>query len=209
MFLKKNQGKAHTFHVAALLTQAALAIAWVWANPAAAADPPSINFQLQGTHLLVSGELPVAASAATAWSILTDYERVPEFVPGIRVSRVIEVNGSSKVLEQQGEMLANNMRMFYQGTMRVTEEPPDQIGVQFLTGTFSNMQGQWLITGKRAPVKLGYRLDYDAMTPYPSPIMVGMIQQQVALWVSSLAAEMERREPPKTEPRKKKRRKRK
>lgn len=205
MFHKKDQGKAHTFHVAALLTRAALAIAWVWANPAAAADPPSINFQMQGTHLLISGELSVAASAATAWSILTDYERVPEFVPGIRVSRVVEASGNGKVLEQQGEMLANNMRMFYQGTMRISEEPPDKIGIQFLSGTFSNMQGQWLITGKRAPVKLSYRLDYDAMTPFPSPVIVGMIQQQVLMWVSSLGAEMERREPPKTGPRKKKR----
>jgi ribosome-associated toxin RatA of RatAB toxin-antitoxin module len=161
-----------------------------------AAAAPSINVQQQGTHLLVSGEVALAASAKTAWSVLTDYERVPEFVPGIRMSRVVATEAGGKVLEQQGEMLANNMRMFYQGTLRVVEQPPERIDVQFLSGTFANMQGQWVITGKRAPVKLAYRIDYDAMTPYPSPIMINMIQQQVALWVTSVAAEIERREPP-------------
>ena len=172
---------------------------------AVAANPPSVNFQLQGTRLLVSGELSVPVAPATAWAVLTDYERVPEFVAGMRVSRIIEQNGNTRVLEQQGEMLANNMRMFYLGTLRVIEEPSSKLSIQFLSGTFQNMQGQWTLQGKSAPVTLAYQLNYDTGTPYPSPIMVGMLQQQVIHWVSSFAAEMERRPPPKPEPRKNKR----
>jgi hypothetical protein len=67
------------------------------------------------------------------------------------------------------------------------------------------MQGQWTLQGKRAPVTLAYQLDFDAGTPYPSPVMVGMLQQQVIHWVTSLAAEMERRPPPPPEPKKKRR----
>lgn len=170
-----------------------------------AAAPPAVNFQQQGTHLLVSGELTVPVSPATAWAVLTDYERVPEFVPGMRVSRVLEQSGNTRVVEQQGEMQANNMRMLYMGTLRITEEPTSRLSVQFLSGTFRNMQGQWTLQGKRAPVTLAYQLDFDAGTPYPSPVMVGMLQQQVIHWVTSLAAEMERRPPPKPEPRKKRR----
>lgn len=188
---------------------AGVSAAFLAAGPVRGAEPPSINVQQQGTHLLVSGEVSVAASPETAWSVLTDYQRVPEFVPGIRISRVIEAGADGKLIEQQGEMLANNMRMFYQGTLRVVEQPPRRIEVQFLSGTFANMRGQWVITGKRAPVRLGYGLDYDTMTPYPSPVMVAMIQQQVALWVGSLAAEMERREPPHREPEKTRKKRRK
>ncbi len=167
---------------------------------ALAADPPTVNFQQQGTRLLVSGALSVPVAPATAWEVLTDYERVPEFVPGMRVSRIIEKSDNTRVLEQQGEMLANNMRMLYLGTLRVVEEPSSKLSVQFLSGTFRNMQGQWTLQGKSAPVTLAYQLDYDTGTPYPSPVMVGMLQQQVIHWVTSLAAEMERRPPPKPEP---------
>ena len=158
---------------------------------------------------MASGELSVPVSAATAWEVLTDYERVPEFVPGMRISRVIEQTGNICMVEQQGEMMANNLRMFFQGVLKIIRESPDRLSVQFVSGTFRNMQGQWTVSGKNSPVKLGYQLELETGTPYPSPIMVAMLQQQVALWVGSLAAEMERRPPPKPEPKHKPRRKRK
>jgi ribosome-associated toxin RatA of RatAB toxin-antitoxin module len=192
------------FQAVPLAIRILLGMALVGGGLASAAPPPSVNFQLQGTRLLVSGELSVPVAPATAWAVLTDYEHVPEFVPGMRVSRIIEQNGNTRVLEQQGEMVANNMRMFYLGTLRVVEEPSSKLSIQFLSGTFQNMQGQWTVQGKRAPVTIGYQLNYDTGTPYPSPVMIGMLQQQVIHWVSSLAAEMERRPPPKPEPKNKK-----
>lgn len=193
------------FQAALIVIRILLGMALVGGGQVMAAAPPAVNFQQQGTHLLVSGELTVPVSPATAWAVLTDYERVPEFVPGMRVSRVLEQSGNTRVVEQQGEMQANNMRMLFMGTLRITEEPTSRLSVQFLSGTFRNMQGQWTLQGKRAPVTLAYQLDFDAGTPYPSPVMVGMLQQQVILWVGSLAAEMERRLPPRPEPRKKRR----
>jgi len=124
--------------------------------------------------------------------------------PGCAYPASSNKNGNTRVLEQQGEMVANNMRMFYLGTLRVVEEPSSKLSIQFLSGTFQNMQGQWTVQGKRAPVTIGYQLNYDTGTPYPSPVMIGMLQQQVIHWVSSLAAEMERRPPPKPEPKNKK-----
>jgi ribosome-associated toxin RatA of RatAB toxin-antitoxin module len=184
---------------AALIAFQALLGMTLFAGDGMAASLPTVNFQQQGTRLLVSGELVVPVAAATAWAVLTDYERIPEFVPGMRVSRIIEKNDNTRVLEQQGEMLANNMRMLYLGTLRIVEEPSSRLHVQFLSGTFRNMQGEWTLKGKGDPVTLAYQLDYDTGTPYPSPVMVGMLQQQVIHWVSSLAAEMERRPPPKPE----------
>lgn len=188
------------FHAALIVFRILLGMSFIGSGLVMAANPPSVNFQQQGTRLLVSGELTVAVHPATAWAVLTDYERVPEFVPGMRVSRIIEKTDSTRVLEQQGEMTANNMRMYYLGTLRVTEEPSSKLSIQFLSGTFRNMLGQWTLEGKSAPVKLSYQLDYDTGTPYPSPVMIGMLQQQVIHWVTSLAAEMERRPPPKPEP---------
>ena len=150
------------FQAALIVIRILLGMALVGGGQVMAAVPPAVNFQQQGTHLLVSGELTVPVSPATAWAVLTDYERVPEFVPGMRVSRVLEQSGNTRVVEQQGEMQANNMRMLFMGTLRITEEPTSRLSVQFLSGTFRNMQGQWTLQGKRAPVTLAYQLDFDA-----------------------------------------------
>lgn len=168
-------------------------LALIGASYALAAEPPTIQAQQVGTRLLVSGAISVPVSPAVAWAVLTDYERIPEFVPGMRVSRVIETSGNTKVVEQQGEMQANNMRMLYLGNLRIVEEPSSRLSLQFVSGNFRGMQGQWAIEGKASPVNLAYQLDFDAGTPYPSPVMSGLMQQQVLHWVASLSAEMERR----------------
>lgn len=188
------------FQASTVVIRLILGVAFIGVGPATAADPPTLNFQQQGTRILVSGEVTVPVPPVTAWAVLTDYERVPEFVPGMRVSRVLEQNGNTRLVEQQGEMLANNMRMFYMGTLRIVEEPPEKILLHFISGTFQNTRGQWALKGTKSPVTLSYQLDFDAKTPYPSPVMIGLLQQQVIHWVTSFAAEMERRPSPKPEP---------
>lgn len=181
------------FQSAFVVSLVLLGLALIGGGGALAAAPPAIQAQQAGTRLLVSGAISVPVSPVIAWAVLTDYERIPEFVPGMRVSRVIESSGNTKVVEQQGEMQANNMRMLYFGNLRIVEEPSSRLSLQFVSGNFRGMQGQWVIEGKTSPVNLAYQLDFDAGTPYPSPVMAGMMQQQVLHWVVSLSAEMERR----------------
>lgn len=42
----------------------------------------------------------IAADARTAWHVLTDYERYPEFIPGVRRSRVVTREGDTTRVEQ-------------------------------------------------------------------------------------------------------------
>lgn len=184
-------------------------IALIGASHVMAAPTPEVNLHQEGTVFRVSGELTVPVKPATAWAVLTDYERVPEYVAGMRVSKLVEKTGHVRVVDQQGEVMANNMRMLYQGTARFVEEPSSKLSVEFLSGPLRNMQGQWTVSGKRAPVKLTYELVFNAGTPNPSPIMVGLLQQQVTHWVTSLATEMERQAAaePQPKPRKKTRKK--
>ena len=159
----------------------------------ASADTP-LSFRQEGNIIIVSGWLQPNVEPSAAWDILTDYEHFPEFVPGIRLNRIVTADDRFKIVEQQGELMAGSLRVPYGGTMRITEIPQHELHILFLNGLFKDVEGTWLV-GKKRPVKLSYELRMDLMkSPYP-PSMANLIaEQQVKLWVSVFAAEMERRQ---------------
>lgn len=163
----------------------------VWAAPGM-----QVSVRQAGAQLSVEGWLETRASPEVAWSVLTDYARFPEFVPGIQFNRVVSATGHTKTIEQRGEVVTGMFRMRYDGTMRVDESPETGLTVLFLSGPFKDVRGEWRIepAGKQQPARLVYQLDMDMMkSPFPPPLAPGIAEQQVRVWVETFAREMESR----------------
>lgn len=153
-----------------------------------------VSVRQEGMLLRVEGWLTTPVDVATAWSVLTDYSRFPDFVPGIRQNQVVEAKGNTKMVSQQGELAMGTLRMPYEGTMRIEEAPREGISIQFLSGLFKDVEGQWQV-GRSRPLKLTYRMQMDLMkTIIPAPLVSPMAEAQVRLWVTVFAQEMERRQ---------------
>ena len=150
-----------------------------------------VNVRQDGMMLTVDGWLSTSADAATAWRVLTDYPGFSRFVPGIHSSRVVESRGAVTLLEQRGEVIAGQLRMPFDGLMRIEETPREAIRIEFLSGPFKDARGEWnLHPGK--PLRLTYRLRMDMMkSPFPPPLAPGIAEQQVRTWVEVFGREME------------------
>ena len=64
---------------------------------------PLVRVERQGDAFAVRVETAIAADTAVAWQVLTDYNRLAEFVPDMRASRVLSAPGEALRIEQQGE----------------------------------------------------------------------------------------------------------
>jgi len=84
---------AETLRRALHIAAAALAAATAQAPLAQPAPPPPTAIRLDverdGDRFRVSARAEMAADPRTAWDTLTDYERLPQFVPGITRTRVL------------------------------------------------------------------------------------------------------------------------
>src|SRR5688500_14248021 len=49
----------------------------------------------------VEGGFEVEASSAAAWAVLTDYDRIDEFVSSLRESRLVERSSGAAVVDQE------------------------------------------------------------------------------------------------------------
>ncbi|MDO9225347.1 MAG: SRPBCC family protein [Pseudomonadota bacterium] len=165
------------------------------ASASAATDTPLTVIQ-RGNQLSVEGWLETRATREIAWSVLTDYEYFPEFVPGIRANRVLETQGRVKIVAQSGEVVTGMLKLLYEGTIRIEEFPDEGLSILFLSGPFKEVRGEWRMerAEKKQPLRLVYRMNMDMMkTPFPPPLAPSIAEQQVRTWVDVFGREMDKR----------------
>jgi ribosome-associated toxin RatA of RatAB toxin-antitoxin module len=164
---------------------------WLCVSAVAAAETRTV-VRHEGTQRIVEGWMLTAADRATAWSILTDYARFPEFMPGIHANQVLASANGVTMIDQRGEVVSGRFRMAYTGQIRVEEHAGEGLDILFLSGPFKDVRGEWNIEPGR-PLKLIYRMHMDLMkSPFPPPMAPAIAEQQVRTWVE-FVREMERR----------------
>jgi carbon monoxide dehydrogenase subunit G len=87
----------------------------------------------------------LAAPLDLVWQTLTDYNRLAEFIPGMRRSRVIERRGALSVIEQSGEARVLFLSFPIEVTLSSLERPPYAIEAVMLKGNLKRMQGVYRI----------------------------------------------------------------
>lgn len=161
-----------------------------------AADPHTqISVRQEANILTVEGTIPTPVSRLSAWAVLTDYSRFPDFVPGIHSNRILEQRNEFKVIEQRGMISNNQFQMPYQGIMQVEERKregvPEGMKILFVSGPLKDVQGEWNIQPGK-PLGLTYRMRMDlTKTPFPPPMAASIIEQQVRTWVDAFSREMQ------------------
>jgi ribosome-associated toxin RatA of RatAB toxin-antitoxin module len=118
-----------------------------FACAARAAEEVSVETQRRGDAVEVSARAVMDAPHALVWSTLTDYSKLPEFVPGLRVSRIVERRGATALVHQQGEARF----LFFSHPIDVlvesTEYPPSLIEVRLVRGSLRQLSGRYEIAG--------------------------------------------------------------
>ena len=83
----------------------ALLLAVALPAPAAAQATGEIvvDARRDGARIEVHARVALEASRSLIWEVVTDYERLPDFVPGILASRILWRSGARLLIEQSGE----------------------------------------------------------------------------------------------------------
>jgi ribosome-associated toxin RatA of RatAB toxin-antitoxin module len=130
----------------------------------------------EGDAVVVSASVTVRADPAVAWSVLTDYQRYPEFVPDMEISRVRGRDSRGLIVEQRGRA---RFLFFSQGidaTFAIAEVPERSVSSVAIGGSFRELAGRYEL--QRVPG--GTRLSYSGRA---------VPGDAVPLWLLTLALE--------------------
>jgi ribosome-associated toxin RatA of RatAB toxin-antitoxin module len=158
----------------------------------AAAATVTLNSKLQGDEIDIQASAMLNADAATAWRVLTDYDRYAEFIPDLRVSRVVARDGAKITVEQSGDAAFWLFKMPVNVTFEVIERPPNSLQSRTVAGSMRVLASSYALV----PVASGVRLDYTGQI-VPGFELVGRIEQMAvernaARQFQALADEIER-----------------
>jgi hypothetical protein len=187
-----------------------LVLAWL---PAAAASErrvgPDTRSQVvvsfaesaDGTVRL-EGRFTTSAPSPTAWSVLTDYDHIQDFVSSMRSSRV-KCRGNGFLLVEQE---STGRALFFQRTFRlllkVREEPRQAIAFEDVSrASFERYEGSWSIKEAPRGSEVTYHLTVKGGFMAPGFLMRGASRKMVGELLEQVRTEMTAGSGPKGAPR--------
>jgi carbon monoxide dehydrogenase subunit G len=133
----------------------------------------------------------VDADRDTVWKVLTSYEKYPDFVPGLRVSRVVAA--SPLHIEQVGEFGVLFFRREVRSLLEIDERPPSRILFRSLDGDLTRLDTDLTITGEGTHSVVHYQ---SVIAPgFWVPPLIGSSIMRVSIRnkLQAVAEEIERR----------------
>lgn len=110
-----------------------------------AADDLTVEAERKGEFIEVRARATIVAPLSIIWATLTDYERLPEFIPGLKKSRVVSRNGPVTIVEQSGEARFLIFSFPIDVTLEAVEMPPASLRVRALSGTLRYLDGAYRV----------------------------------------------------------------
>lgn len=114
-------------------------------TPALAAQAPddavAVSVAREADHILLSAEFRVPVDVRTAWSVLTDFTHMPEFLPGLKESLVLAQNGQRLTVQQKDASTVGPFPMEYESLRAIELKPYQLIRSHTLKGSLGSVEG--------------------------------------------------------------------
>jgi ribosome-associated toxin RatA of RatAB toxin-antitoxin module len=171
-------------------------VLWLAAAPAAPEGPApdregvAIEVTRENDAYRIRAVAEVPANRAAAWRVLTDYERLSDFVPDLHASRVLAREGARVTVEQKGEARLWIFRVPIEVRFVAEEQPYETVTSRAIAGSFRELTGRYELLPQAGALRLVYtgRLVPDfGMPPFIDTALVRtLIRRQFTAMVEEI-----------------------
>ena len=166
--------------------------------PGYAADDLVVEAERRGEAVEVRARATIVAPVALIWQVLTDYERMPRFIPGIDKSIVRLRQGSRLLVEHSGEARFLFFSFPIEVTLEVTESPPEWVSSRAVGGNVRRMTGRYDLSPHAARGAALLRYHGLIEPDFVLPPLIGAVAMRSTIeeQFTAMVAEIERRAAP-------------
>jgi len=191
------RGASGRFRFAALC-----AVAAALAGQAACADDDlQVHAEARGSAVAIEAQANVHATLAVAWTTLTDYDHLAEFVPGMIESRVVERHGAAAIIEQRGELRV--LFFHFPVTVRLSalEHYPSAIDAHSIGGNIRVLSAGYTLQRAAGEQRLELRWTGIVQPEFWTPmfVTVPVLRDNIERQFAALVHEIERRQARRTD----------
>lgn len=169
---------------------------WLALAIPALCHPADISLQTarHGDSFEVEAAAEFEAEVTLAWEVLTDYDRLSEFIPGMHSSRIVSRSKRSVIVDQSGEARLLFLSFPIQVRLEVEEFPYERIVSRAIEGNFKELRGAYTLDARGRRLLLHYT---GSLTPdFSIPPLIGtiLVRNTVAKRFGAMVDEIMRRQ---------------
>jgi ribosome-associated toxin RatA of RatAB toxin-antitoxin module len=131
----------------------------------------------EGRQRQISAKIQLPYSIEQIWQILTDYDRLAEFIPNLAKSCRIDHPQGGIRIEQVGTQSLLKLKFCARVVLDMVEQFPHQIDFCMVEGDFKQFSGSWML--QAAAEGTGTELCYVISVLPPRAMPVGMIEKRL------------------------------
>lgn len=169
-----------------------LALCLLWFSTDAMAER-DVRIARDADTIRIDARLRVDVHHHIAWQVLTDYDNLARFVPGLLTSRIVSEPGAPLLLQQTGQSGFLWLTLPIEVVVQIVEIPLEAIRFSAVSGTLKSKSGEWRIEAQGDATLLIYRASIVPGFWMPPLIGTAMMGQDVRSKLVGVANEMTRR----------------
>jgi len=159
-----------------------------------------------GAGYRIDASADLSADPAVVWNTLTDYEKLPQFVPGIRHVRVLETHEQAGrqhlLVEQAGELRFLFFSRRVAVLLDVEQQPPSRVEARALPRprggnegeeSLNDFEGTYTLVPIPGGVRLGYRARFAPEFTLPPILGPWAVRRTMQAQFEAMLAEIDRR----------------
>lgn len=177
-----------------LAALAAVPLTPLRASAAQMDDGLNVNVTRKDDIVKVKADFAVDVSAPQAFAVLTDYDHMRDFLPGVAESKVIQRSGNRLVVSQSVRIKVGFIPVPLDSVRQVDLEPPYKMVSQALSGSVSKAQVTTTLTENQGRTTVTYESEATINSWMPSGLGTSIISAHVREQLTHMRAEMLRRQ---------------
>ena len=154
-----------------------------------AQDTVRVAVEAYGNGVRVAAEVDVRASRAVAWKILSDYDRWAEFMPELKVSRVVS-REPLRVEQRGGLSWLPGLPIVV--VADVVETPGERVHFKKIQGNVAFLEGEWRLSPVKGGTRVAYRAVVEPGFPLPVSVSLDIFREDTRAKVEAMAQEIMR-----------------
>lgn len=129
----------------------------------------------EGRERQISARIHLPYEVEQVWQILTDYDRLADFIPNLAKSQRIEHPHGGIRIEQVGTQALLRFKFCARVVLDMVEQFPHQIGFNMVEGDFKSFCGSWTLQASA----VGTELCYTVSILPPRTMPVALIERKL------------------------------
>jgi hypothetical protein len=175
-----------------------LLLGWavIGANSVAADESIKVEAAWDGDFVSVSANASLPVEAATAWSVLTDFDHISRFIPDLVAMRIVARRHNGMVVEYEGAFSFLFFRLPMHLLLDVVLEPPRRILARSLSGDLKDLSSSYEIHELSQALRLSYKARFRPDFALPRFIVLSFVRHEIEKQFTAMVNEIVRRGKP-------------